>query len=176
MTLPRETSRRLLDLLHVGNRFKLMFGHPLNPTDPDVILFQAALNELKTITTMQATTPPITHASVKVMRSHDYCHFEVSLGYDAPATLEQIDTLRKEAARLADKAVAQYQAAKKAASLRSEMAEKWRLESALKTPESDRSPEEKGIIKYHQDAAFRARFNYDYEDDWHWPDQDDEQV
>lgn len=46
MTLPRETTRRLLDLLHVGNRFKLMFGHPLNPTDPDVIAFQKALNEL----------------------------------------------------------------------------------------------------------------------------------
>jgi hypothetical protein len=47
MRLPRETTRRLLDLLHVGNRFKLMFGQPLNPTDPDVILFQKALEELK---------------------------------------------------------------------------------------------------------------------------------
>jgi hypothetical protein len=46
MTLPRETTRRLLDLLHVGNRFKLMFGHPLNPTDPDVIIYREALAKL----------------------------------------------------------------------------------------------------------------------------------
>lgn len=139
MTFDRPTSRRLLNLLHVGNRFRLMFGHPLNPTDPDVILFQKALNELKPMNPMPTPTPPITHASVKVMRSHDYCHFEVSLGYDAPATLEQIDALRKEAARLADKAVEQYKIAKRAASLLSDIAEKWRLD--------------------------RARFNYDYEDD-----------
>ena len=46
MTFDRPTSRRLLNLLHRGNRFKLMFGHPLNPTDPDVILFQKALAKL----------------------------------------------------------------------------------------------------------------------------------
>ena len=53
----------------------------------------------------------ITVASVKVMRSHDYCHFEVNLAAsvdcppDSPEWFQQVDGLRKNAARLADKAV-----------------------------------------------------------------------
>lgn len=117
---------------------------------------------------------PITHSTVKVMRSHDYCHFEVSLGYGGCATLEEIDALRKEAARLADKAVEQYKTAKHAESLRSNISDKWRLKISLETPENERTPEEKAIIKYHQDAAFRARWDYDYQDDWHEPYGDDE--
>ena len=54
-------------------------------------------------------------ASVKVMRSHDYCHFEVCLSSSSANTLELVDELRKQAARLADKAVKQYQQSKRAA-------------------------------------------------------------
>jgi hypothetical protein len=46
MTFDRPTSRRLLNLLHVGNRFRLMFGHPLNEADPDVQTFRQALAKL----------------------------------------------------------------------------------------------------------------------------------
>jgi hypothetical protein len=118
--------------------------------------------------------PTITQASVKVMRSHDYCHFEICLGYNGSATLEQIDTLRKEAARLADKAVAQYITAKAACALRVQMRDNWRLGQAHKTPENERTPEEKAIIKYHQDAAFRSQFEYDYQDDWACPYNEDQ--
>jgi hypothetical protein len=121
------------------------------------------------------STPVITHSTVKVMRSHDYCHFEVSLGYGGCATLEEIDALRKEAARLADKAVAQYKTAKRAAELQSQISEKWRLTQALETPENERSPAQKAVIKYHQDAAFRARFDYDYQDDWNEPYGDEDE-
>ena len=54
-------------------------------------------------------------ASVKVMRSYDYCHFEIVLGRDQTdkinayeITENDVDGMRKEAARLVDKAVEQY--------------------------------------------------------------------
>ena len=112
----------------------------------------------------------IESASVKVMRSFDYCHFEVALTSTLAMTPEGVDDLRKEAARLADKAVEQYKIAKRAADLRnSAKCNKWQLETALDIPEKDRSPEQKAIIKYHQDAAFAAQFEYDYQDDWEEP-------
>ncbi len=117
--------------------------------------------------------PPINSASVKVMRSHDYCHFEIVLGcgHDAngnpiPLTNGMVDDLRKCAARLADKAVEQYCVAKSAKERRDSIQQKWRLEQAIKTPEENRTPEEKAIVKYSQDANFAARFDYDYEDDY----------
>lgn len=132
----------------------------------------------------ETDAPPITRASVKVMRSFDYCHFEVVLGSDAeveltqidgstvhvrqPLTTAQVDVLRKAAARLADKAVAQYKVAKAAAARLERMEDRrYLLERAIATPEGERSPEEMALIKYCQDEAFASRFRYDYEDDWH---------
>jgi hypothetical protein len=111
-------------------------------------------------------TPPIEAASVKVMRSYDYCHFEVTLSSTQVESTADVDALRKEAARLADKAVSQYKIAKAAHARYEAIREPWRLERALKTPEGERDPEEKAVIKYHQDAAFAARFDYDYQDEW----------
>lgn len=112
------------------------------------------------------------HASVKVMRSHDYCHFEVVLGFDQLATLEEVDALRKSAARLADKAVEQYKKAKSAAEYRGNISDEYDLRRALEIPEGERSPRQKAIVKYHNDAAFRARFDYDYEDEWSQPEDE----
>jgi len=117
--------------------------------------------------------PTIEMASVKVMRSHDYCHFEVCLSTslhgleNGPAT---VDALRKEAARLADKAVAQYKIAKDADYVRESMRQnKYGLDRAKDTPEAERSPEQKALIKYHEDAAFASQFDYDYDDGWQEP-------
>lgn len=108
------------------------------------------------------------------MRSHDYCHFEVCLSSSEATTPELVDALRKEAARLADKAVSQYRVAKASDQRREKIKEGWRLEQALKTPEDERSLTEKAIIKYHQDAAFAARFDYDYQDDYDTDFDDDD--
>lgn len=56
----------------------------------------------------------IKNASVKVMLSYDYSHFEasVSLENDNGLTVKEIDAARKDCQRLADKAVAQYKTAK----------------------------------------------------------------
>ena len=117
--------------------------------------------------------PKITSASVKVMRSYDYCHFEVNLAAnvdcpsDSPEWFEQVDNLRKNAARLADKAVAQYMVAKAAhqAEETSWCPMRYAAEQAERTPESERAPEEKAAIKALADARF-ARRHYDYQDDW----------
>lgn len=126
----------------------------------------------------KASSPPITKASVRVMRSHDYCHFEVVLSTEettrwddgeerfAPLTTDTVDALRKQAARLVDKAVAQFKVAKRTAERLSKMEETWSYERARRLTEDERSPEDKAIIKFHEDAAFRRGFDYDYEDDF----------
>jgi hypothetical protein len=112
-------------------------------------------------------------ASVKVMRSHDYCHFEVNLAGnldcppDSPEWFQEVDNMRKNAARLADKAVEQYKVAKAAhQSEESSLgAMHYAAEQAEKTPEAERTPEEKAAIKALADARFAQR-HYDYQDDW----------
>ena len=61
----------------------------------------------------------ITNVSVKILRSFDYCHFEVNLSATVGAVsdaqvIAETDELRKTAARLADKAVKQYRQRKRA--------------------------------------------------------------
>jgi len=47
-------------------------------------------------------------ASVKIMLSHDYCHFEVSKSTDDNITDKEINQMRKDVQKLADEAVRQY--------------------------------------------------------------------
>ena len=58
--------------------------------------------------------PKIASAGVKIMRSYDYCHFEISLGTTADDGLTPGDvrTVREEAARLVDEAVERYKEAR----------------------------------------------------------------
>lgn len=120
--------------------------------------------------------PNITTCSVRVMRSHDYCHFEVILtGTPAEGethvTLGDIDDLRKHAARLADKAVEQYKVAKLAFTQQAQAkdAVKYSKEVIAEinaiVPEQ-RTPEQQAHLKAYKDAIFRANHSYDYEDDW----------
>jgi hypothetical protein len=125
------------------------------------------------------TTPNIQSGSVKVMRSYDYCHFEVCLTSTEATTAESVDALRKTAARLADKAVKQYQTAK--CNVERALSDKSTLESIryrhrdiLGKPESERTPEEMALVKAVEDRAHRNRPQYDYEDDWDEPDFDED--
>jgi hypothetical protein len=118
-----------------------------------------------------ATPPEKLNASVKVMRSHDYCHFEVQLSSPFPVSIAEIDELRKKAARLTDKAVEQYKVAKQNASLvetdedRREYQES-RIKRYREIPEGERTPEEQAAIKQFEDSEYQARRRYDYDDDW----------
>jgi hypothetical protein len=115
--------------------------------------------------------------SVKIMLSYDYCHFEIALASDEEMTLKQIDEMRKDAQRLADKAVKQYQTAKSDISRRYYLkGEAGRLElkvNAIKEnyPKSEWTPDQKSAVKTFEDIQFRLSKQYDYDDDWDYDDE-----
>ena len=111
------------------------------------------------------------------MRSHDYCHFSVTLSSDTlpnsdpEIQLVHIDALRKDAARLADKAVDQYKVAKAnhARLAQEHRSREWYLEEIErieKIAETDRTPEQQAKLKLRQDEQYHAGARFDYEDDW----------
>lgn len=117
-------------------------------------------------------------ASVKVMRSFDYCHFEIVLSGPAE-TVESVDELRKAAARLADKAVEQYKTAKENTERRlSDISIRARIVREAfkveKLQEIDRTPKDKAILKALADDAFARRPRYNYEDNWGEDQYDDQ--
>ena len=112
-------------------------------------------------------------ASVKIMLSYDYCHFEMSLSNsNETLTLEQIDDMRKDCQRLADKAVKQYKTAKYAAQML--MQAQGGVERARRNvhvlkenfPQSEWTPEQKAQVKTLEDYEFVLSHPYDYEDDY----------
>jgi len=113
-------------------------------------------------------------ASVKIMLSYDYCHFEVYKSTDENISDEQINEMRKDVQRLADEAVRQYKIAKKhAAKIQGIKNEKEyhfsRMKKLLSIPEDQRGPEQKAYIKQAEDTEFLKQFEYreyDYEDDF----------
>ena len=106
-------------------------------------------------------------ASVKIMRSYDYNHFEICLSTDEDLTLGQVDEMRKEAARLADKAVKQYKIAQEQAS-RMPSGELQRQAAIIREnyPKSEWTEEQKATVKKAEDNIYWANREYDYCDDW----------
>ncbi len=103
-------------------------------------------------------------ASVKVMNSYNYCHFEVCLGTDEDLSIEQVDDLRKAAQRLVDKAVDQYKVAQNR--IPYQYGRYQALEKEVKIikenyPMSEWTPEQKAKVKKLADFRF-----YDYQNDW----------
>lgn len=116
----------------------------------------------------------IKDASVKVMLSYDYSHFEVSmtLENDNGLTLKDIDEARKNCQRLADKAVSQYKTAKLMAAKRIDGEyEMKNFEAECKRikekNEHDRTLKEMAMLKQYEDEKWREQFYYayDYDDD-----------
>jgi hypothetical protein len=115
------------------------------------------------------------------MLSYDYCHFEIALSTDDTNCMisdKGVNEMRKAAQRLADEAVRQYKVAKRKAAERDRAESNERfyhndLERILSKPESDRTPDEKALIKRSEDEDWQKRYNYDYEDDEYTPDFDD---
>jgi hypothetical protein len=109
-------------------------------------------------------------ASVKVMLSFNFCHFEISKTTDQDVDNAAIDNMRKDCMRLADKAVKQYQIAKTNASAqaaldfeRSEL--KTEVERILKIPESERNATQMAKVKALSDHEYWKQHDYDYEDE-----------
>lgn len=116
----------------------------------------------------------IKSASVKVMLSYDYSHFEASMSLenDNGISVPEIDSARKNCQRLADKAVAQYKTAKANAAQRTDSKYKIQnFEAACKAieqkPEGDRTLNEIAMLKQYHDENWRDQFErfYDYDDD-----------
>lgn len=116
----------------------------------------------------------IKSASVKVMLSYDYSHFEacLSLENDQGLTTIEIDEARKTCQRLANKAVEQYKKFKQAAAKREDgkyqmTAFEQECMRIQKKDEQDRTLKEVAMLKQYQDENWRAQFkdDYDYDDD-----------
>jgi len=111
-------------------------------------------------------------ASVRVMNSYDYCHFEIVLGTDDTVTPKEIDEMRKTAQRLVDKAIGQYKTAKERAQIatRNRDERKWIEADARQIraiPEGERSIEQKASLKAWEDRIHELSVEdrYDYGDD-----------
>lgn len=111
-------------------------------------------------------------ASVKVMRSHDYCHFEASMALenDNGVTVGELDEARKSCQRLADKAVEQYKKAKEMAANRTNGEFRMsQFENECKRikakDEQDRTIKEIAMLKQYEDENWRDQFNYEYDYD-----------
>jgi hypothetical protein len=113
-------------------------------------------------------------ASVKVMLSYDYSHFEASMSLenDNGLDVKEIDNARKDCQRLADKAVAQYKVAKSQAANRQNGQYAMRnFEDECKRIQSkdehDRTLKEIAMLKQYENEKWQEQFeyDYDYEDD-----------
>ncbi|GAB6122320.1 hypothetical protein [Dysgonomonas termitidis] len=113
-------------------------------------------------------------ASVKVMLSYDYSHFEASMSLENESglTMQEIDDARKKCQCLADKAVGQYKKAKEMAAKRKNSEyNMWNFEEQCKRiqakDEQDRTVEEIAMLKQYEDENWQAQFEYpyDYDDD-----------
>ena len=123
------------------------------------------------------------HASVKVMRSYDYCHFEVVLGRDNGQALNEynVKEMRKEAARLVDSAVEDYRKMQAFLRFKNETAYEYgRLQDEVKKfhelePDTDKwSDKQKALKKRLEDLDYYRSLEYDYQDDFDpdYPDDD----
>ena len=121
-----------------------------------------------------STTTLVKTASVKVMLSYDYSHFEASMSIENEFGLmmSEIDEARKNCQRLADKAVSQYKKAKKMAADRSDGEYKMQnfesqCKKIMQKPEGERTINEVAMLKRYQDEDWQSQFDcrYDYEDD-----------
>lgn len=109
-------------------------------------------------------------ASVKVMLSYNYNHFEtsISLENEKGLTNKEIDEARKDCNRLCDRAISQYQKAKDNEGKRAN--QKWerkRLEdevSEICRYKKEWTSEEKAKVKALEDFEYKEI--YDYDEEW----------
>lgn len=114
----------------------------------------------------------IKNASVKVMLSYDYSHFEacMSVENEQGLTTGEIDNARKDCQRLAIKAVEQYKVYKSNAAKRSDgqyqmLSFESECKKILSKAEGDRTLNEVAMLKQYQDENWRDSFQYDYDFD-----------
>lgn len=114
----------------------------------------------------------IKSASVKVMNSYNYSHFETSmtLENDNGVTLKDINDARKNCQRLVDNAIQQYQTAKDFAAKRNDG--KYQMENFKSQCEkikikqqNDRTINEIAMLKQYETEDWEKQFAYEYDYD-----------
>lgn len=107
-------------------------------------------------------------ATVKVMLSYDYNHFEASicLENENGIFVKELDDERKNCARICDKAILQYKKAKRIEQQRIELRGKKRdlqleVEEIEQIKPENRSPEEKAKVKALADDDWELSWDYD---------------
>lgn len=121
--------------------------------------------------------------SVKIMRSYDYCHFEITLGCNENPEVEdqsmrfvRVDEHRKKAQRLVDKAVNQYRIARewenKMLSAKGGYEDLKQKVKVIKEnfPKSEWTPEQKAAIKTLEQYEWNLNHPYDYQDYYDYDD------
>lgn len=112
-------------------------------------------------------------ATVKVMLSHDYCHFEASMDLenDNGVTIEEMDSAKKDCNRLTLKAIEQYKKAKQNAANRTDGQYKMQnfetqCKKILQKSEGDRTVNELAMLKQYEQENWQEQFDsyYDFED------------
>lgn len=113
-----------------------------------------------------------TLSTVRILLSHDYCHFEVSKQIEGDnITQVEIDNARKDCQRLADKAVGQYKTAKTEAT-KSLSSDRERQQLEIEVTGIKQRPEDTWSI---YDKA-KVKALADYNQDWRYDYMDDEEY
>lgn len=117
-------------------------------------------------------------ASAKVMRSYDYNHFEVAVTADVQ-TMEDVDKLRKDCSKLAEKAVNQFKQYKEFLEWKTDSQYKFKrlcneVRSIKEIPESEWTPRQKSIVKLHSDVSFEMNREYNYDDYFEYNNYDED--
>jgi len=114
----------------------------------------------------------VTSATVKIMLSHDYNHFESSmmLVNEGGVTTTEIDNARKDCNRLCNQAIEQYKIYKRCETKSISLAnQKIRLQNEVKEiesrPKKSWSVEEQAKVKALADHNWN-QYHYDFEDDF----------
>lgn len=134
--------------------------------------------------TTQTTGTLITSAHVKVMLSHDYNHFESSMGLSNPEglTTADLDNARKECQRLCSKAVDQYTLYKNVLYKNRQNENTYdrlleQVERIQKRPVSEWSDRDKAAVKALEDWNWETRRRqYNYEDDFEYENETDSEL
>lgn len=111
-------------------------------------------------------------ATVKVMLSHNYNHFEtsISLENEEGIKIEEIDEARKDCSRLCDKAIKQYEQAIIIQIKRCKLADEKRqmdieVKEIKEKDKEQRTVKEKATVKAFEEYNWELRWDYDDIDD-----------
>lgn len=116
------------------------------------------------------------NATVRVMRSYDYNHFEITLTEECADVLA-VNELRRQAAILVDEAIREYKRFKDTELKRDDAERETRamldkVERIKALPKNEWTPEQAALIMANEDKAFWANWEKQSQDYWDYENDD----